>query len=298
MDKLFRKEAVDSYKEQFSVDRQITKTSISTFLCIFLCVLGLLFAIVWFVFGKVLNTVNVDGVIYPPYGIENITSSKAGMISDITVETGEDIKVGDVVAIVPDEEILEKINNAVNSNADKNTIEKLKEDYYFSSVIVSKTNGTVLTVSKEGDYVEKGSVIITVAGRQSVDNERQIMAFLPTSQKNNISKGCAVQISPNYAPREKFGYINGYVADIGNLIITKSNAKKYLDVYNIPNLIDENETYIVVYINLLSDEKTSSGLSWSQKSSGNINVETGTLCNSSIVVSETSPAKWILGGGS
>lgn len=297
MGNLFRKEAVENYKKQFSIDKQITKLSFSSIFLILLFGLGLLFTSVWFIFGNIVNTVNVTGIVYPTDGIEKITVSKSGMISDITVEVGEDVKVGDIVAIMPDEDILNRIDEAVTNNEDKKIIEELRQDYYNNSIIVSKTDGKVLSAYDDGTYVQAGDAIVTVAAKRKDNNQRQIFALLPTSQKNNISKGCAVQVSPNYAPREKFGYINGYVADIGESIITKSDAKKEFDVYNIPNILDENETYIAVYINLLSDANTESGLNWSEINSGNIDVEIGTVCSSSIVVSEQPPYKWLLGGG-
>ncbi len=297
MGNLFRKEAVENYKEQFSIDRQITRLSFSTLLLIMIFILGLLFIFVWFIFGNIVNTVNVTGIVYPTAGIEKITASKSGMISEVTVNIGDDVKTGDTVAIIPDEDILNRIDEAVSNNADEKIIEELRQDYYNNSIIVSKTAGKVLSAYDDGTYVQAGDAIVAVAARQKDNNQRQIFALLPTSRKNNISKGCAVQVSPDYAPREKFGYINGYVADIGESIITKSDAQKEFDVYNIPNILDENETYISVYINLLSDENTESGLNWSEINSGNIDVEIGTVCSSSIVISEKPPYKWLLGGG-
>lgn len=297
MGNLFRKEAVENYKEQFSIDKQITKLSFSSIFLIFLFVLGLLFTAVWFIFGNTVTTVNVIGIVYPTAGIEKITAAKSGIISEVTVNIGEDIKTGDTVAIIPDEDILSRIDEAVSNNADEKTIDELRQDYYNNSIIVSKTDGTVLSAYSDESYVHEGDTIVTVAAKRKDNNQRQILAFLPTSQKNNIRKGCVVQVSPNYAPREKFGYINGYVADIGESIITKSNAQREIDVYNIPNIIDETETYIAVYINLLSDSNTESGLSWSEINSGNIDVEMGTVCGGSIVVSEQPPYKWLLGGG-
>ncbi|MDO4299793.1 MAG: biotin/lipoyl-binding protein [Clostridia bacterium] len=298
MGNLFRKEAIDNYKDQFSIEKNITKLSFSTFFLVLIFILGLIFTVVWFIFGNVVNTVDVTGIVYPTAGIDKITASISGIVSDITIKTGESVKAGDIIAVIPNEEVLKQLNQAVSSNSDDAVIEKLRQDYYNTSVITSKTDGTVLSVSSEGAYVNTGDAVASVAARRNDNNQRQIFAFIPTSQKNNISKGCAVQVSPNYAPREKFGYINGYVADIGESIITKSDAQKEFAVYNIPNILDENETYIAVYINLLSDENTESGLYWSESRSGNINVETGTVCSSSIVISEKPPYKWLLGGGS
>lgn len=298
MGNLFRKKAVDNYKEQFSIDTHISKLSFPTLFFSALFIVALILALIWFIFGNIVNSVNIVGIVYPTAGVEDITTSKSGVVSDIIVDVGDNVRIGDIVAIIPDEDLLQNINNAIANNLDKNTIDKLRQDYYSRSVVVSKTAGTVLKTEKDGKYVDNGTPIITVAANRSDDNQRQIIAFLPTSQKNNISKGCSVQVSPNYAPREKFGYINGYVTDIDDVVITKSEVEGSMNVFNIPNLLEENENYVAVHINLLPDVNTASGLSWTQKSSGNIDVEIGTLCNNSIVISKNPPYKWLFGGDS
>lgn len=297
MANLFRKKAVDNYKEQFSIDTHISKLSFPTLLFCILFIMALTLALIWFVFGNIVNVVNIVGIVYPTSGVKNITSYKSGVISDINVDVGDEVRVGDIVAIIPDDTILQSINNAIANNSDKNIIDKLRQDYYSSSIVVSKTAGTVLKTSRDGDYVDAGTPIITVAASRSEDNQRQILAFLPTSQKNNINKGCNVQVSPDYATREKFGYINGYVTDIEDVVITKSEVESSMNVFNTPNLLEDDENYIAVYINLLPDTDTASGLSWTQKSSGNIDVEIGTLCDNSIVVANNPPYKWLFGGG-
>lgn len=103
---LFRKEAVENYKKQFSIDKQITKLSFSSISLILLFGLGLLFTSVWFIFGNIVNTVNVTGIVYPTDGIEKITASKSGMISEVTVNIGEDVKMEDTVAIIPDAAVI------------------------------------------------------------------------------------------------------------------------------------------------------------------------------------------------
>jgi HlyD family secretion protein len=151
-------------------------------------------------------------------------------------------------------------------------------------------------VASEGTYISEGDTVATVAAKKSDDNERQILAFIPTTQKNSISVGCAVQVSPNYAPREKYGYINGYISEINSYVTTKSDVQGTTDAYSIPSLLEEEQTYIAVYINLLPDDETESGLKWSVKQSGAIDVATGDMCDISVVESSQPPYKWLFGG--
>jgi hypothetical protein len=149
----------------------------------------------------------------------------------------------------------------------------------------------------DGTYVVTGDVVATVSARKDDGNDRQIIAFLPTNQKTSISSGCKVQVSPNYAPREKYGYINGYISKVDDSVITKSDVSASMNVYNIPDFLDDEETYIIVNINLLPDPKTESGLDWSVNQSGGIDVETGTVCDVAVVVNSYPPYQWLFGGG-
>lgn len=295
MNDLFRREASESFKDMFSTDRQIKKLSVSVRVLAAVFITGILLTGVWFVFGNIASTVNITGVVYPAGGIRYITAPEDGIISDICVTAGEKIEVGDIAAMIPNEGILNKIDAASVSGE---PAEELKQDYRNTSVIVSEYSGTVLSVADKGAYIQKGGIIASVAAVREDNDQRQIFALMPSELINSISKGCSVQVSPNYAPREKFGYINGYVNDIGDTAITKSDALKDYDIYSIPSLLDEDKTYVAVYINLLSDPDTASGLNWSDSKSGDIDVSLGTVCENSVVISNQPPYRWLLGGGS
>jgi hypothetical protein len=293
---LFRKKAVESYKEQFSMDDNISRLSTSSAVVAVIFVIGVIFTGLWFFLGNILNTVDINGVVFPAAGIERITAPQEGLISDIMVERGDTVRVGDIVAVIPDESLLTQIEWMVYENEDEKEIAEARQKYYDNSIIRAKSSGTVINVVNDGSYVATGDTVATIAAQNSDNNTREILAFLPTAQKNSISVGCAVQVSPNYAPREKYGYINGYISEIDNSVVTKGDTQERMDVYNIPDLLEDGQTYIAVYINLLPSEKTESGLKWSVKQSGAIDVATGDMCNISVVESSQPPYKWLFGG--
>jgi multidrug resistance efflux pump len=293
---LFRKKAVENYRDIFSTDGNVARLSISAVVISVIFVIGVLLVGLWFFFGNILNTVEINGVVFPAAGIEKITATQEGVVSDIRVSRGEDVKVGDIIAVIPDETALTQLEWMVEDDAEEEEIASYRQKYENNSIIRAKSSGTIISVLSDGDYVATGDTVATVAARNKDDNTRQILAFLPTTQKNSISAGCAVQVSPNYAPREKYGYINGYISEIDPSVITKSDVQGMMEAYNIPSLLEEEQTYIAVYINLMPDEATESGLSWSVKQSGAIDVETGDLCDISVVESSQPPYKWLFGG--
>lgn len=292
MSNLFRKKAVESYKEQFSTDRQIKSLPLPLLLLMSLFFIGFFLLCIWCIFGNISKSVEVTGVVYPNGGIIKIISEQDGKLETVLAKKGDDIELNEVIAVIPQNDILDNINLAEGREK-----EELRKQYNEKSIIHSNVSGKIIYIADEGSVIEKGDIIATIAYNKKEINNKQILAFLPTEMKNSVYKGCQVQVSPNYASREKYGYINGYVQKVENSVITKNEAEKYYDIYNIPNLIQEDKTYVAVYINLISDESTESGLNWSNKNSGNIDVEMGATCKGEIIISEQPPYKWLFGGG-
>ena len=125
MGNLFRKEAVDNYTDNFSSDRQITRLSVSIMVLAPIFIVGLLLAGIWFVFGNIVDTVDVVGIVYPAAGIDEITAPNEGVISDMSVSVGERIGEGYIVGVIPNEEILNDISQAEENDK---PIEKLRRE--------------------------------------------------------------------------------------------------------------------------------------------------------------------------
>ncbi len=288
MGNLFRKEAAESYKEQFTTNKAINKLSMPVVLLSFIFVVGTVLVFVWFFYGSVVSTVDIYGVVYPNDGVKEIKAADTGIVSQIAVSIGDYVDIGDIVAVLPNEEILNEIEGGAGD------IEKLRRNYNASSVIRADVSGVVLDTAKRGDFIDKGEAIVSVVTERHDINQRQILAFLPLKNIKSIYEGNEVQISPEFAPREKYGYINAYVSSVGNDILTKTDIEKRYNYYNIPSLADDEQNYVAVNINLLLSD---SGLDWSNKMGNEFDVEIGTLCKVSIVEKKQTPYKWLFGGG-
>ena len=298
MKDLFRKEAVDNFKNQFITDKRLAKISFSSIIMVALFVIGLKLFSVWFFYGVVINSINVRGVVYPSEKMEQVYSPTSGVVSNINILPGESVKKGDVLAVIPDESILSNLTVSEETpHREQDTYNLNKDDYIQNSFIRSMSNGTVISTIQEGSFVQKGDTIATIAVEHPGFDKDNIILFLPTEKKSNVDEGDSVQISPNYAKREKYGYIKGHIYQIGSEIITRDRALKEYNYYNIPNLLDENITYVPVYITLEKDDNTKSGIAWSQSSSEHIYPELGTLCDCSIISDEQTPFQCLLGGG-
>lgn len=292
MSGLFREKAKENYSEQFSVDRNISKINIPAYVFSALFVIGIVLAGVWLFCGNIATTVEISGIVYPADGIKNIVANNDGIVTGISVKKGDSVSIGDTIALMPSDDVLTQLAN----QSDTNNIENLRKQYENNSVIKSQYTGTVYYAVPSGKYVKKGDVIAAVASVRNDDNTRQIYALVPTSSKENIKSGCKVQVSPDFAPREKYGYLNGYVSFVDENITDSENIDEAYKAYNTSSLIQEGESYVAVHIALVADSSTESGLNWSNKKSGSLDVEMGTVCDASVVISEKTPFEWLFGG--
>ena len=247
----------------------------------------------WLFTGEITRTTELDGVVFPSAGISTAYVLNGGTISNVTVRTGDKVETGEVLGIIPDENALAALNHSDHMTEKDNTG---RNDYINNSFIRSPANGYVVSILQKGRSVQTGDVFAMIAADSREFSKERVLVFLPSENKNGIKKGCKVQISLGYAKREKYGYINGYVYDVSDKVITKKDALEDYDFYNIPNLLEEGKTYLPVTINFEENKNYESGLAWSLASSGSIEPEPGTKCKCSVIIGEKRPYDWLLGG--
>ncbi|MBR6399592.1 MAG: hypothetical protein IKS17_00025 [Firmicutes bacterium] len=296
MEKLFRKEAVDNYKDRFAINRIVPRVPFRIWAICILFVVGIMFSAVWLVFGRVTTTVNVDGVVFPPDGFEEVSAWESGVISDISVDVGDEVEAGDIVAVVSDSYRIEEIERVKKEGKDAETVDNLQRHYLDDFVIRSKFDGLVVSRAAKGSFLLSGDSVAKIAVHKANGNAKRVIAFLPTSNRYIVQTGCEVQISPDYAPREKYGYISGYVSYVGTDTVTKKTLDSKYDEYNVSELLQDGKTYFAVYIDFALDDKNEGELVWSLEESRSIPVELGSNCRATIVVYKETPLEWLLGG--
>ncbi len=120
-----------------------------------------------------------------------------------------------------------------------------------------------------------GMVATDVRGNEGV------YCFVPLSTSKRLSEGMEVQISPDYADREQYGYIKGKVVSVGSNIITT----EYLSS-NFPNpqifysLISSSTSGNLVEVKLSMNE-------WSSDEGEKPEITEGTVCNISAITGGT-----------
>ncbi len=130
-------------------------------------------------------------------------------------------------------------------------------------------------------YLDLTGVAVT-----SKSGVQKVYCYVPISTAKRLSLDMDVQISPDYAPREQYGYINGKVIDIGKDIVTQEYLEKNFDNPRIvlPAIADSSDNLIQIKLSLDG---------WSSEKGETIQITDGSVCRASVIESEQKPYQLI-----
>ena len=115
-----------------------------------------------------------------------------------------------------------------------------------------------------------------------------VRTYLPLSHIKKMKLGMEVQISPDYAPREEFGYLLGTVSHIGQEAVDPETLAGFFENYGEIAGKQKGPYYRVDF----SLEKTEAGLRWSHQKGAEITLENGAYCRALIVIQKRHPYQY------
>lgn len=117
--------------------------------------------------------------------------------------------------------------------------------------------------------------------------EQKVYSYVSIADSKRLSKDMKVQISPDYAAREEYGYKNGVINSIGTDIVTTeylTNKFKNPQIV-VPILYSLQETnYVEIEIEMRD---------WSSEKGESIKISEGSVCKVSAIIGETKPYELI-----
>lgn len=120
--------------------------------------------------------------------------------------------------------------------------------------------------------------------------QEAVYGYLPMSVSKRLSEGMKVQVSPDYAPREEYGYIFGRVESIGEkpvteeeILATFGNIRYVEELINKGNMVEIRVTL----------ERSEGRLNWSRRKGEGMTISSGANCALLIVVKEKKPYELI-----
>ena len=292
MRSFFRKEALDSFSTSSAINKGVRAVSIKG--AVFTLLLAVCAAVfgVWLVFGTVYETLSVSGVIWPAEDNGSVFACAGGVVTKTIVSPGDQVSTGDILAIIPQETLLAKLQAGKGSGMEEEELARLYEEYDRLSIVRSNVEGVVTSVVSENTYVDSGDQVAAVLPLREGGNNNMLTAFIPSHQSGLVELGMEAQVMPAFAPREKYGYIEGYISGISPYPVTGQSIMDTSSELFLPEF-NERESYIRLEITLASDGDTQSRLKWSDPGSGDVDVSIGTVCGADIVVKKCSPYQWL-----
>ena len=112
-----------------------------------------------------------------------------------------------------------------------------------------------------------------------------VYSYLPIEDTKYIEPGMKVRISPDYAPRESYGYIYGIVKSVGSSPVNEDSLRVSLgSSFDLIYLPSGNVIEVVIEL-----EMSDGRLRWSTSRGASVELITGSTCEMDVITSERKP---------
>jgi len=252
----------------------------------------------WSFFGNITDSGKFSGIIFPQSGVTAITAKCDGVPTALFVKEGDRVDAGDVIWVMQNDAIIAELSRlrAAFAAADESGMEELNRqinrlifEYEDTSVIRAEVSGIVQHVAPGHVAVSKGDPVVTIINEDIFTNDRELVAYVPMAIAGKFKIGMEAQVSPVYAPREEYGFIRGYITQVGIVPVTQENIlKKFGNLEYSKDLMTEDNV-IELRVTLAMDNNSENLFSWSNEKGNSLTVNTGTVCNVLVVFREFHP---------
>jgi len=117
------------------------------------------------------------------------------------------------------------------------------------------------------------------------DNSMAVYSYLPIEDTKQIEPGMKVRISPDYTPREQYGYIYGTVKSVGRIPVNEDSLRAALGSdFDLIYLPAGNVIEVVV-----EPEMQNGSPRWSTSRGAAVEVIPGSSCSMDVITAERKP---------
>lgn len=117
-----------------------------------------------------------------------------------------------------------------------------------------------------------------------VYGNQKVYCFVPIGTSKRLETGMEVQISPDYANKEEYGYIKGHILSVGKDVI---NEQYLTQNFANPQIVVNLAAEAMARSNVVTIEVSLE--QWSNEKGNAIDVTEGSLCSVSAIVGQTKP---------
>ncbi len=291
---IFRKSSLERISSPERLNEYIKITHPGVWSVLLGC-LALLVAVgFWMFFGVVPDSVKVSGIVFPQDGVTAIIPEAGGRISDMRVKVGDFVEAGQIIAVIPQEDILEQIAALKNDPAaDEKSISALTGKYDSRSLIVSPVSGIILSARSANETVSSSDTVATIVKQEKYTDDKQIICYVPVAAAKKLQEGMEVQVSPDFAPREEYGFMLGSITSIGTYPVSEADVLSAVGSPQYAKGIIPQENSVEVRVTLTVDPDSQDKIKWSNQKGEGIALSIGTYCDMLIIVDNYKPYELI-----
>lgn len=292
---LFRKSSLDRIASPERLHEYIKITHLGIWAVLLAC-LALLVAVgFWGLYGNIPDTANAFGIIFPQHGVTTVIPTVGGRISNMRVQVGDFVVAGQVLAVIPQDDLIRRINEERNSpEPDERLLASLLAEYESGSLVLSPVSGIVLSARATNETISSSEAIATIVQQEKYSNDRQLISYVPVSVAQKLKEGMEVQVSPDFAPREEYGFMYGHITSIGTYPVSYADVLSLVGNEQYAQALLPPENSVELRVTLTVDPSSSNKLKWSNKKGESLLLSIGTHCSMQIVVRNYRPYELIL----
>jgi multidrug efflux pump subunit AcrA (membrane-fusion protein) len=268
---LFREEVVDKMLSPDDLDRLMRVVDPKGWLALIGLLALVVPAAVWGIFGSIPTQVTADdGILIHRDALHEVVSQTSGIVTDVSVKTGDDVQQGQVVVHVRTE-----------AGAEVN--------------VVSLFTGRVVDVAiDKGMFLDRGQQVAVV---EVANKPLEGVFFVPAEQGKQLENGMQVHVSPSTASAEAFGYLQGTVSSVSQFPVTEGDMLRLLENQSLVDALRVEKDQLEVSVELLADPSTPSGFKWSSSQGPPFPLTHATPCTATFVLGEQHPVDLIFPDG-
>lgn len=146
-----------------------------------------------------------------------------------------------------------------------------------------------LSAKAANETITSTESIASIVKLEKYADDKQIICYIPASVAKKLKEGMEVQVSPDFAPREEYGYMYGHITNIGIYPMSQSDVLLAVGSQQYAEGLLPQGNCVELRVTLTVNPNSKSKIKWSNKKGESIPLSIGTNCDMLIVVKNYKP---------
>lgn len=223
---------------------------------------------------------------------ENLNKLTAGDWQDTIINFREKLEHAQLSLQMLEEQFATLKTTKIAETEDK--INKLQDELISSSEIVAQVDGRVVEVKvNKGDIVQPGACLVSM-DREGSTIKQEAVLYVPAEEGKRILPGMEALISPSTVKKEQYGYILGRVTSVSEYPATSQDMMHTLGNEGLVTKLSGQGTSLEMHVDITVDASTVSGFKWTSTGGPPQKINSGTLCDGSLIISKEHPISMVI----